>query len=358
DKCFYCLLFSSLFFLGRAQECSPGRHQFLQSPYRSVHFDSLRLQQLAIQDLICDHSLPPGWYRFLLFARPAKMPTKCVEMNHCATQAPMCLSLNDSETLPPPGEIKQLTACATWQFLFSTTKDCCLFQIPVSVRNCGKFFVYLLQPTQGCMGCCAEDAQLQITHILPPGQLSASLPPPPPGRPEVVVQLIESRLFCRCAFDVSPTNNSVGFLIAWSRLSSLEIKEELKQETTVQPFSLLELDGINLRLGDRIFCSASIFFLEKPHVQSIKVCSKDGKEYQLRIESTIPIVCPEFSELDQECKISLKLTTVDQGNILNPLHFIIRFPIITNAFFFRKSPQCTHIINYVACLHQITVQSY
>ena len=90
----------------------------------------------------------------------------------------------------------------------------------------------------------------------------------------------------------------------------------------------------------------------------LNTVSEDGKEYQLRIESTIPIVCPEFSELDQECKISLKLTTADQGNILNPLHFIIRFQIITNAFFFRKSLQCTHIINYVACLHQITVQSY
>lgn len=88
--------------------------------------------------------------------------------------------------------------------------------------------------------------------FLSPAQLSASLPPLPPGRPEVVVELIGSRLFCRCAFDVPPTNYSVGFLIAWHRLSSREIKKELKQETTVQPFSLLELDGINLRLGDRV----------------------------------------------------------------------------------------------------------
>ncbi|XP_047610347.1 von Willebrand factor D and EGF domain-containing protein [Phacochoerus africanus] len=321
-------------------ECSPGGYQFLQSPYRNVHFDSLHLQQSAIQDLICDNALSPGWYRFLLFDRPAKMPTECVEMNHCGTQAPIWLSLRDSETLPRPGEIKHLTACATWQFLFSTTKDCCLFQIPVSVRNCGKFFVYLLQPTQGCMGYCAE--AISDANLYPCGpdetesggdcfrQLTASLPPPPPGRPEVVVEMIESRLFCRCTFDVSPTNNSVGFLITWSRLSSQEIKEELKQETTIQAFSLLELDGINLRLGDRIFCSASIFFLEKPHVQSLAIesqeffagiklqpelstISEDGKEYQLRIESTVPIVCPEFSELDQECKISLKLTTVDEG---------------------------------------------
>uniref|UniRef100_A0A8C3VTN6 von Willebrand factor D and EGF domains n=1 Tax=Catagonus wagneri TaxID=51154 RepID=A0A8C3VTN6_9CETA len=334
-------LVSLLLAPGKAPECSPGGYQFLQSPYRNVHFDSLHLQQSAIQDLICDHSLSPGWYQFLLFDRPAKMPTKCVEMNHCGTQAPIWLSLRDSETLPPPGEIKHLTACATWQFLFSTTKDCCLFQIPVSVRNCGKFFVYLLQPTQGYMGYCAE--AISDANLYPCGpdeiesggdcfrQLTASLlPPPPPGRPEIVVEMIESRLFCRCAFDVSPTNNSVGFLITWYRLSSQEIKEELKQETTVQSFSLFELDGINIRLGDRIFCSASIFFLEKPHVQSLAIKSQEffagiklqpelstiseyGKEYQLSIESTIPIVCPEFSQLDQECKISLKLTTVDQG---------------------------------------------
>ncbi|XP_073755499.1 von Willebrand factor D and EGF domain-containing protein [Callorhinus ursinus] len=322
------------------QECSPGGHQFLQSPYRSVHFDSMHLQHSPFQDLICDRSLSPGWYRFLIFDRPAEMPTKCVEVNQCGTQAPIWLSLRDSETLPSPGEIKQLTACATWKFLFSATKDCCLFQIPVSVRNCGNFFVYLLQPTQGCMGYCAQaisDAKLHPCHpdeIEIGGhcvrQLSASLPPPPPGRPEVVVEQIGSRLFCRCAFEVSPTNTSVGFLITWSRLFSQEIKEELKQETTVQASSLLELDGINLRLGDRILCSASVFLLEKPHVQSLatesqeffagiklhpelSTISEDGKEYQLKIESTVPVMCSESSELGQECKISLKLKTVDQG---------------------------------------------
>ncbi|ERE89283.1 von Willebrand factor D and EGF domain-containing protein [Cricetulus griseus] len=323
-----------------APECSPGGHQFLQSPYRSVYFDSVYFQQSAPQDLICDYSLTPGWYRFLIFDRPAEMPTKCIEMNHCGTQAPIWLSLSDSETLPLPGEIKQLTGCATWQLLFSTEMDCCLFQIPVFVRNCGDFFVYLLQPTQGCMGYCAEAISDVKLHACGPGeieiggdcigQLSTVLPPPPPGRPQVTVELVGSQVFCRCAFDVPATNNSVGFLIAWFRLSSQGIKEELRQENTLQAFSLLELDGINLRLGDKIFCSASIFSLDKPEVQSIAVesqeyfagiklkpelstISEDGKEYQLRVESTIPIVCSEFSELGQGCKISLKLRTTEQG---------------------------------------------
>ncbi|GAB1290562.1 von Willebrand factor D and EGF domain-containing protein [Apodemus speciosus] len=327
----------------QAQECSPGGHQFLQNPYRSIHYESVYLHHSDAQDLICDHSLTPGWYRFFIFDRPAEMPTKCVEMNHCGTQAPIWLSLSDSETLPLPGEVKKLTACATWQFLFSTEKDCCLFRFPVSVRNCGGFFVYLLQPTAGCMGYCAEAISDVKLPTCGPGETeieggcvgqfsTTALPPPPlPGRPKVTVEAVGSHVYCRCTFDVSPTNNSVGFLIAWSRLSSQEIKEELRQESSLQAFSLLELDGINLRLGDKIFCSAAIFYLEKPDVQSIAVesqeffagiklkpeldtISEDGKEYQLRIESTIPIVCSEFSELDQGCKISLKLKTIEQGN--------------------------------------------
>ncbi|NXT00345.1 VWDE protein, partial [Jacana jacana] len=325
-------------------ECSPGGHRVLQSPYRSVGFDSSHLQQSAIQDLICDHSLTPGWYRFMVFDKPAEMPTKCVEMNHCGTQAPVWLSLRDWESMPRPGEIKQLMACATWQFFFSASQDCCLFRIPLSVRNCGDFFVYLLQPTQGCMGYCAEvvsDAKPQSCDpegaevrgacsrdLAPPSPPPVS--PPLPAVPEVVAGLIKGSVYLRCTFGFPAANSSVGFVVTWSRLSPEGTKEELKRETAAHALSLLELDGINVRLGDRIYCSSSAFFLEKPDIQSASVESKEffagikihpeaydisenGKEYRLSIESSIPIPCPKFSQLENDCKISLTVNTVDEG---------------------------------------------
>ncbi|KAM9308078.1 von Willebrand factor D and EGF domain-containing protein [Gastrophryne carolinensis] len=332
---YVCALGSS-----RAPECSPSGHKILQNPYRSLDFDSSRLQQSAIHDLICDHSLSAGWYRFMIFDKAAEMPTKCVEMNHCGTQAPIWLSLRETESLPAPGEIRQLTACATWQFFFSSTKDCCLFRIPVTLRNCGDFFVYLLQPTQGCMGYCAEVVseprsqcdigEVEVNGVCTSKSSSHSLLPESPSSPEIMAEMVGANVYLRCFFEAPTTNSSLGFIIRWSTLSGDGIKEELRQEAVVQPFSTIELDGINVRLGDRIYCSVSSFYLEQPDVQGLLLESQeffagitlkpealsiaeDGREYTLSIESTVPISCSEAGQSQGECKVPLRLHTANQA---------------------------------------------
>ncbi|KAM8966794.1 von Willebrand factor D and EGF domain-containing protein [Pelodytes ibericus] len=276
----------------------------------------------------------------MIFDKPAEMPTKCVEMNHCGTQAPVWLSLRDSETLPPPGEIRHLTACATWKFFFSSTKDCCLFRIPVTVRNCGEFFVYLLQATQGCMGYCAEVAsetgskcdpgESKVNGVCINKPTTGNVLPEPPKTPEIVAEMIGTSVYLKCSFSSPVTNISLGFIIQWSRLSAEGNKLELRQEAVVQTSSTIELDGINVRLGDRIYCDVSSFFLEQPDVHSLAVESKeffagikfnpealtiseDGRGYHLTIQSTVPISCSEVSELQNECKITLKIHTVNEA---------------------------------------------
>ncbi|XP_061573968.1 von Willebrand factor D and EGF domain-containing protein [Cololabis saira] len=302
------------------EECVPGGHSVLQNPYRSTSFSSSWLQKSAQQDFVCDHSLAPGWYQFRIFDKPASMPTHCVEVNHCGTQAPVWLSLGEGESLPGPLEVRQLTACAAWQNFQSSAKDCCMFRIPVTVRNCGDFYVYRLQPTQGCMGYCAQGGPI-------PG-------PPTPSEPVIFSEETGDGVYLRCSFQ-SSSNGSLGFVVTWSRLSPEGRREELKQETTIHTSALMELDGFNLRLGDKIYCSCSSFFLEDPDVRSASAesreffagirlipeassVSEDGRRYELLVESTVPVPCPEGSSAEK-CSLSLQLSTSSQDDgVLGP----------------------------------------
>ncbi|KAK7877856.1 hypothetical protein WMY93_031496 [Mugilogobius chulae] len=319
-------------------ECAPGGHSLLQEPYRSATFSSSWLQQSSLQELICDHSLTPGWYQFQLFNKPASMPTHCVEMNHCGTQAPVWLSLADGETLPGPWELKQLSACAAWHFYPSTTKDCCMFRLPVTVRNCGDFYVYLLQPTQGCMAYCAQEGSgMDSVPSCKPDQADSSgtcqnKQPPAPSSVLIVPEASGNSVYLECSFD-SHSNSSVGFVVTWTRLSAHGLREELKQETTIHTSAIIELDGFNLRLGDKIFCSSSSFFLDSPDIRSAAVESEeffagirltaaersvpeDGRLYELLLESTVPVPCLKEASSADDCTLTLELSTSSQEEVV------------------------------------------
>uniref|UniRef100_G3PH58 von Willebrand factor D and EGF domains n=1 Tax=Gasterosteus aculeatus aculeatus TaxID=481459 RepID=G3PH58_GASAC len=317
-------------------ECAPGGHSILRDPYRSTTFSSSWLQQSALQDFICDHSLAPGWYQFQIFDKPASMPTRCVEVNHCGTQAPVWLSLGDGESLPGPLEVRQLTACAAWQLFAGLSKECCMFRIPVTVRNCGDFYVYLLQPTQGCMGYCAQGGsgtkEIRFCNNPHVNECVRQMEkrPPPPSAPVIVPEVTGDSVHLKCIFG-SSSNGSLGYVVAWSRLSLEGRKEDLKQETTIRTSAYIELDGFNLRLGDKIYCSSSSFLLDSPNVRGASVqsqeffagimlrpeessVSEDGRLYELLVESTVPVPCPqESSSSTERCTLSLQLSTSSTG---------------------------------------------
>ncbi|KAI7791232.1 von Willebrand factor D and EGF domain-containing protein [Triplophysa rosa] len=319
-----------------APECYPGGHRTLRNAYRSVDFDSTELQNTAIQDLICDHTLPPGWYRFTINGKPAEMPTRCVEMNRCGTQAPVWLSLKES-SLPRPGEVKKLSACATWQFFHGSTKDCCLFRIPISVRNCGEFLLYHLQPTQGCMGYCAEVVSQYTPKFCPPGETevngvcTANLPSLP-SKPVVTPELVGSSVHLRCSHVGVAFSRPVGYLVVWARYTSNNMKVELRRDTTTRLYSMVEMDGVHFRLGETFSCSVSTFLPNSSSSQSAPKESagffagvkfvpdvlhirEDAEKHVVAVHSTVPIACHGF-EHSRRCKVSLALNMYDSDNVV------------------------------------------
>ncbi|KAL1021806.1 hypothetical protein UPYG_G00018300 [Umbra pygmaea] len=319
-----------------ASECYPGGYRTLRNPYRSVDFDSSELQNTAIQDLICDHSLSPGWYRFNINNKPAEMPTSCVEMNRCGTQAPVWLSLTDS-SLPRPGEVRQLSACATWQFFHGSTKDCCLFRIPISVRNCGEFFLYYLQPTQGCMGYCAKVISNVGPKLCPLGEVEvngrcrANLPALS-SKPVITPELVGNSVHLRCTYSAVKTSGlPLSYMVVWARHLASNMKVEIRKDSSMETFSLVEMDGVHFRLGETFSCSVSTFLGNSSRMQSVTKESEsfhaglkfvpdvlniaeDGAEHTVVIYSTVPIPCYK-AEHGKPCRVPLVLSVRDPDSL-------------------------------------------
>ncbi|NXU47933.1 VWDE protein, partial [Turnix velox] len=149
-------------------------------------------------------------------------------------------------------------------------------------------------------------------------------------QPKIIPELVHGRVHLKCSYSSSTSKPPLQYLVVWSRLSSPGKKEQIQRDTTLQPFSYVEMNGRDLRLGHTVFCTVTAFSRDTPEQQSLPEESKgfyagikfapeslqiaeDGKEHVLTILSTVPITCPGQ---DDSCKITLHLTTEESDSQL------------------------------------------
>ena len=78
------------------------------------------------------------------------MATSCPGPGSCGTVAPVWLDMRTRSNLTE--NLYSVDACVSWGFGDGgfDNFDCCLFTLPVQVKQCNGFRVYYLGPTQAC----------------------------------------------------------------------------------------------------------------------------------------------------------------------------------------------------------------
>ncbi|NWX28879.1 VWDE protein, partial [Notiomystis cincta] len=146
-------------------------------------------------------------------------------------------------------------------------------------------------------------------------------------QPEITPELMQGRAHLKGSYSPSSPQPPVQYRVLWSRLSRAGERQQIHHETTPRSFSLLEVDGANLRAGDTVFCTVTAFRRGTLEQHSLPGDSKgfyagikfspesleigeDGKEHVLTVLSTVPIACPGQED---SCKITLQLSVEDLG---------------------------------------------
>ncbi|XP_038048782.1 von Willebrand factor D and EGF domain-containing protein-like isoform X2 [Patiria miniata] len=285
-------------------QCTPSGHRVLGNPYRSVSYSAA-----AMSGKLCDRTLDRGWYRFQIFGKYAEMPTECVQVSQCGTDAPMWLDMG-GRNYPSPGESAKHVACAAWSLGTQLSlQDCCLYSFPITVTNCVDFFVYNLLPARGCnMAYCATES---FPAIL--------------GLPTITPIILEDVLL-KCTYQGlnSGQTSLKGYTVSWYKADSMDSFQRVMSEDTFANFAFINPRNY-FHMGDKIICSVQAFFNEtrelkspavesEPFEASIKVSPtsleilEDGQPHFLIFESTMPIMC---ANKDAPCSIRVALTIIN-----------------------------------------------
>ncbi|XP_050418749.1 von Willebrand factor D and EGF domain-containing protein isoform X2 [Patella vulgata] len=136
-----------IIFVRGEDPCEEGGHKVIDDFRRHVEYITPKDGRA-----LCDVYIRGGWHRFLINGTNAILPTQCVEVFRCGTQAPIWLELKSG--MPLPGHEKRGQACAAWQ-LPRKEVNCCMAKTLAVVKNCGNFYIYRISGARGCnLGYC------------------------------------------------------------------------------------------------------------------------------------------------------------------------------------------------------------
>lgn len=71
-------------------------------------------------------------------------------------------------------------------------------------------------------------------------------------QPVMSPELAQGRVYLKCTFSHPSSKPLLQYMVVWSRLSTSGKKEQIQRDTTLQSFSYIEMNSINLRLGDTV----------------------------------------------------------------------------------------------------------
>lgn len=71
-------------------------------------------------------------------------------------------------------------------------------------------------------------------------------------QPVISPELVQGRVQLKCSYRRPSSRPPPWYVVLWSRLSPAGKKEQIQRDTTLQSFSYVEMNGVNLRLGDTV----------------------------------------------------------------------------------------------------------
>lgn len=101
-----------------------------------------------------------------------------------------------------------------------------------------------------------------------------------PSRPVITPELIGQSVHLRCSFVPPPWSQPLGFQVVWARHIGHSMKAEIRQESTLKPFALAEMDGVHFRLGETVI-PARLCWESREHMW--RVWPPQAGQHKLRI---------------------------------------------------------------------------